>query len=422
MKRKTMVYGGAATLAMALALAWAFAPRPVEVELAAVTQGRFETSIEEDAKTRLADRYVVSAPLAGRLSRITLREGDPVGADGLVAVLTPVLPAMLDERTLRELQARVEGAQANVQRAAMRVERAQVALEQAHNDARRSEQLAQQGFVAPTKLEADALAARAAQKEVQAAAAERQVATHDLEQARAALSAVRQPASGAAQRGFEVRSPAAGHVLRVLQASEATVAFGTPLLELGDTSRLEIVAELLTTDALAALPGSRVVIDRWGGPAPLEGRVSRTEPAAFTKVSALGVEEQRVRVLIQITSPAEQWQALGDGFRVSVRIVTLAQYMALQVPVSAVFPLVAAGAEAGTDANPADVADGIAAPSNRFAVFIAEQGRAHLVPVDLAGRNGSMAWVRSGLAPGASVIVYPPAAVRDGVRVAARKV
>ncbi len=209
-----------------------------------------------------------------------------------------------------------------------------------------------------------------------------------------------------------MRAPAAGRVLRVLQASETVVALGTPLLELGDVSRLEIVAELLTTDALAAKPGSRVVIERWGGPATLEGRVRSVEPGAFTKVSALGVEEQRVRVLIDITSPRDAWQALGDGYRVSVRIVTLAEDKAVQVPVSAVFPLPAGSAGAGTDAE--------SAPS--FAVFLSDGGRARLVPVVLAARNGSAAWIRSGLATGQQVIVYPPAAVRDGVRIAARKV
>ncbi len=416
MKRKIWFYAVAVLFALALAVAWAFAPRPVEVELAPVTQGHFEITIDEDGKTRLADRYVVSAPLAGRLERVTLREGDRVKADAVVATLTPVLPTMLDDRTLRELTARVEGARANIERAATRIERAKVALELANNETRRSEQLARDGFVAPTKLETDRLSAVAAQREVEAAAAERHVATHDLEQARAALSAVRLPAGGAAERDFAVRSPVAGQVLRVLQNSEATVALGAPLLELGDTSRLEIVAELLTADALAAQPGSRVVIERWGGQAPLEGRVSRVEPAAFTKVSALGVEEQRVRVVIQITSPHEQWKALGDGFRVSVRIVTLARDQAIQVPVSAVFPLAGDATDAAEDVN------GTATGAPGFAVFMADGGRARVVPVALAGRNGSMAWVSSGLAIGAQVIVYPPPAVRDGVRVAVRKV
>ncbi len=420
MKRKTWFYAAAAVLALALAMAWAFAPRAVEVELAPVTQGRFETTIDEDGKTRLSDRYVVSAPLAGRLTRITLKEGDAVMVDTPLAQLDSVLPAMLDERTLRELRARVEGALDNVGRTGSRIARAQVAVDQARNEARRSEQLAKQGFIAPIKLETDRLTTLAAQRELEGSAAERRVAEHELEQARAALGTVRQPAAGdgpgavAGQRGFTVRAPVAGRVLRVLQGSEATVTLGTPLLEIGDTQGLQIVAELLTTDALAAQPGSRVLIERWGGPDALEGRVKRMEPAAFTKVSALGVEEQRVRVLIDITSPQEQWKLLGDGFRVSLRIVTLTQENAVQVPVSAVFPL------PGTDAN-VPAGDGRAA-APKSAVFVVDAGHARMVPVSVAARNGSMAWLRSGVAPGAQVIVYPPATVRDGARVKARKV
>ena len=427
MTHKTWLIGGGAVLALAVALAWAFAPRPVEVELAPVTQGRFETTIDEDGKTRLADRYVVSAPLAGRLARITLREGDAVAIDAPLAVLSSVLPAMLDERTRRELQARVESAQDNVSRAGSRIARAQVSLDQARNEAWRSEQLAQQGFISPIKVETDRLATLGVQREVEAAAAERRMAAHELEQTQAALGAVRQPAAGANagaggganKSGFTVRAPSAGRVLRVLQTSEGAVALGTPLLELGDTQRMEVVAELLTTDALAARTGSRVVIERWGGPATLEGRVRSVEPAAFTKVSALGVEEQRVRVLIDITSPQAEWQALGDGYRVSVRIVTLAEAQAVQVPVSAVFPL-----PAGVGADAVDARDSNAGPATttRFAVFVADGGRARRVPVLLGSRNGNTAWIRSGVTPGQQVIVYPPSTVRDGVRVKARKV
>ncbi len=172
MKHKTWYYAIAVVLALALALAWAFAPRAVEVELAPVTQGRFEITVDEDAKTRLADRYVVSAPLAGHLSRITLREGDAVAAGAPLATLTPVLPAMLDVRTQRELAARVEAAQANLERAGTRIARAEVALAQANMEVARSEKLAQQGFVAATKLDTDRLAVLAAQKEVDAAVAE----------------------------------------------------------------------------------------------------------------------------------------------------------------------------------------------------------------------------------------------------------
>ena len=399
MKKKTwMMLAAGAAVGVAL-FAWAFAPRPLGVELAAASEGPFETSIEEDGKTRLRDRFVVAAPLAGTLARITLREGDAVEAGTPLASITPVLPAMLDERTRREQQLRVEITQAQTQRVAARIEGAKVGLAQARNEQQRSEQLARQGFVAPTKLESDRLSVLAAQKELEAAVEEGHVAGHEVEQARAALMAATRPGAGAG-KGFAVRAPIAGRVLKVAQASEGPVALGAPLVELGDTARLEVVAELLTADALRAAPGSAVRIERWGGDGVLEGRVRRVEPAAFTKVSALGVEEQRVRVLIDLVSPAQRWASLGDGFRVGVRIVTRSLPKVLKVPVSAVFPR----------------------PEGGDAVFVVEGGRARLVPVQLGARNGQEAWIESGLAAGVQVIVYPPPATRDGLRVAPRSV
>ena len=376
MKKKTWIVVIVGGLASAALLAWAFAPRPLEVEVAQVSEGPFETHIEEDGKTRLRDRYVISAPLAGTIGRVTLREGDAVEAGALLATITPVLPAMLDERTRREQQLRVEIAQAQRQRVAARIEGAKVALAQARNEQQRSEQLAKQGFVAPTRLETERLAVQAAQRDLEGAVEEGHVAAHEVEQARAALLALTSPGGG---RGFALRAPVAGRVLKVVQASEGVVALGAPLLELGDTTRLEVVAELLTADALRAAPGSRVRIERWGGDGLLEGRVRRVEPAAFTKVSALGVEEQRVRVLIDLTSPPEQWRALGDGFRVGVRIVTRAMDKVSKVPVSAVFPL----------------------PEGGFAVFVLDGGRARSTPVKLGARNGHEAWIESGVAAGA---------------------
>jgi HlyD family secretion protein len=396
---KRWIYAAAALAAAGALLAWAFAPRPVEVEVAAVSQGRFESSIDEDGKTRLRDRYVVSAPLSGLLTRITLREGDLVEANAVVATLQPVLSPMLDERTLREQQLQVGIAQAQVQRAVARTGAARVALQQARNEVRRSEQLAGQGFISPNKFDHDRLSVQAAQQELDAAIGDRQMADHALEQARAALMAVQAPGQAAA-RGFALRAPVAGRVMRIAQASETTVTLGTPLLELGDTRNLEIVAELLTTDALRVGPGSLVVIERWGGPGLLQGRVRQIEPAAFTKVSALGVEEQRVKVLIDIVSPAAEWAALGDAFRVGVRIITQSVDNAVKVPVGAVFPVADRGA----------------------AVFVLRRGRAHLVPVQLGGRHGGEAWVSQGLAPQDVVIVYPGAAVKDGARVVRRNV
>jgi HlyD family secretion protein len=245
----------------------------------------------------------------------------------------------------------------------------------------------------------------AAQKELDAAGEEHHIAGHEVEQARAALVAVRSP-ERAGSRSFVLRAPTAGRVLRVVQTSEAVVALGTPLLELGDTRGLEVVAELLTADALQARLGAAVAIERWGGDEVLLGRVRRVEPAAFTKVSALGVEEQRVKVLIEITSPPEQWRALGDGFRVGVRIVTRALDDVVKVPVSAVFPL----------------PDREGEPRGRMAVFTLDAGHARLVPVRVGARNAAEAWIEQGLAKGATVIVYPGSAVKDGASVKVRKV
>lgn len=401
MTRKHWIYAILGTVVLLAIFAWAFAPRPVEVETGTARLGRFEAGVEEDGKTRLRDNYVVSAPLAGLLTRITLKEGDRVEAGANVAMIRPAYAPLQDERTLREQQARLAMTRAQVDRVNARAEAAQVALRRARNDLARSETLAGQGFVAASRLESERLAALAAQKELDAARAERAIAGHEVEQARAALMAVSNPAS-VSGRGLAVRAPVAGRVLRVVQASEAVVPFGTPLLELGDLSTLEVVAELLTADALQAQAGSPVVITRWGG-APLAGRVRRVEPAAFTKISALGVEEQRVRVLIDIASPPEAWQALGVGYRVNVRIVTLAQDQVLKIPVSAVFPI-PQGNQQGRG----------------MAVYVVDGDRARLTPVELGARNDAEAWVRAGLAQGARVIIYPGAQVADGVRVKVR--
>jgi HlyD family secretion protein len=436
MQTRTTLAAVAATAALAGLLAWAFAPRPLDVEVAKATQGPFERTVNEDGKTRLREPYTVAAPLNGRLARIRLEEGDRVAAGAVVATLTPALSPLLDERSERELTARVKAAQANLLRTAARIERSRLAVAQARNDLLRSEQLAQQGFVSATRLETERLAVLAAQRELEAAEQERQVASHDLEQARAALAATRAAPDG---RPFELRAPVAGQVLRVLQTSETPVTLGMPLLELGDLTQLEVVTELLTADALATPPGSLVRIDRWGGPLVLQGRVRRVEPAAFTKVSALGVEEQRVRVLIDIESPPAQWRSLGDGFRVGVRIVTLALPQAVLVPVSAVFPLPAGVAVEGSpaasvaSASP-EIPAGSASPAAPIesasavasgewqGVFVVDGGRARLRPVQVGARNGSQAWVRSGLAAGAEVVIYPGAQVVDGARVKPRQV
>jgi HlyD family secretion protein len=386
----------AAAVAAIAALAWAFSPRAIDVEVATVTQGRFEQFIEEDGRTRLKDRYTISAPVAARLSRMSLREGDRVAAGDTVAVLTPVMSPMIDERSRREAQARLKAANAGVERASARIQRADVSLQEAWLELQRTGKLAGEGFVSPARLDTARLAVTAARHELEVANAEREIATQEQAQASAALVPAAATASIQGVRPFALPSPVSGVVLRVVLPSEATIAAGAALMDVGDPAGMEVVSELLTADAVQAQPGYRVVIERWGGP-PIEGRVRRVEPAAFTKISALGIEEQRVNVLIDIADPTKAWQALGDGFRVGAKIVTARVDQAVQVPVGALFPHVGG-----------------------MAVYRVDGRRVRLQTVDVAARNTTMAWVRQGLAPGQAVVLYPPAALADGRNVRVR--
>lgn len=411
-KTRNRILIGVAVAATVALLAWAFTPRPLPVETATATVGRFERSIDEDARTRVRDRYVISAPLAGQVSRISLREGDAVAPDTVVATLTPALSPMLDARSEAQLAARVEAADAAVARAQTRIARSRTALTQARNTLRRNEALARERFISAIQLENDRLAVRAAEQELASAEEDRHVAGHELEQARAALGAAREDDRAA----FAVRAPVAGRVLRVVQPSAGAVALGTPLLELGDLAELEIVAELLTGDALQTPPGTPVRIEGWGGAGTLNGRVRRVEPAGFTKVSALGVEEQRVNVLIELIDPPERWRTLGDGYRVAVRLLVSVRDKVLTVPVGAVFPRPGGDDDRVASAPTAANDDG-ALP---MAVFVIEDGRARQREVMVADRNGREAWIASGLRAGERVIVYPGDAIADGVRVEER--
>ncbi|QBK05412.1 efflux RND transporter periplasmic adaptor subunit [Hylemonella gracilis] len=396
MKNSAIALYATAGIVTVAALGWAFSAQPLEVEVAAVDRGHFERAIEEDGWTRLQDRYVVSSPVAARLSRMGLREGDRVQAGDAVAVLTPVMPSLFDERSQREATARFKAAQAAVSAASAQVEHAKVMENEARIELQRTEQITRGGFASPSHLDSARLALEASTRELEAALAAREVAVQEREQAQASLQPVDDRM--VAGRPLAVRAPVSGVVLRVPIQSETTVAPGAALLEIGDLRRMEVVAQLLTADAVQAKPGTRVSIERWGGP-PLEGRVRRVEPAAFTKVSALGIEEQRVNVLVDIRSPPSEWLAMGDGFRVSVRVITASTDDAVIVPVGALFPLGSGG----------------------MAVYVLDGRHARLQPVDIVARNGNVGWVRSGLNPGAQVLVYPPPGVTDGARVAVRR-
>jgi HlyD family secretion protein len=393
-KKMAWMVGGLVVLAL---LVWAFMPRAAEVEVANVTQGRFERSVQEDGKTRLRDRYVVSTPLTGRVARITLRQGDSVERDAMVATLWPLVPALLDERARDQQNAHVGTLEASLSRAKANVGRAMAALDQARAELERNEALAKEGFVSPNQKETLRLTLRLREQELESARQEESGARHELDQSRIALRQYSSAGTSAQQRAWQIKAPVSGKILKIQQQSEGIVQAGTPLMELGDSTQLEVVVDVLTEDAAQITPGTPVQLSNWGGPETLEGRVRLVEPAAFTKVSALGVEEQRVNAVIDITSAPENRPALGDGFKVDVRVLVQVVENAVKVPVSALFPVGA-----------------------RSALFVVEGGRARQREIEVAARNGVEAWVKTGLVAGTPVIVYPPTALKDGARVTTR--
>jgi HlyD family secretion protein len=382
---------GVALLAAGGAL-FAFRPRPVAVETEQVARGRFEAMVEEDGRTRVRDRYLVSALVAGRVLRLGLRPGDTVARGDLVALILAAPSALLSPRARREAEERVGAAEAMLQQAGVLVERAAAQQAQAEADAARVRALHARGAAPLQQLERAELAERTAARDMLAAERRRHAAEHELDQARALLVATEATETGPERH--EVRAPIAGQVLRVLQESEAVVAAGVPLLELGDPADLEVVVDVLTTEAVGIAPGALATIERWGGPVPLQGRVRRVEPGAFTRVSALGVEEQRVWVVIDLVGPRQGWAGLGDGFRADVRITVEAIEEALLVPVSALFRR-----------------------GGGWAVFVVQDGAARERPVEVARRAARNAMVAGGLAAGETVILFPPSTLRDGARV-----
>jgi HlyD family secretion protein len=395
LKRASVLTLGA--VATAGLLVWSFLPNPVEVETARVVRGEFLQTVDEDGRTRVRNRFVVASPLAGTLQRIGLDEGDHVAGGDVVATILPAVPALLDARTERELSARLEAAEAQQLGAAANVGRAEAATDLARADAKRVANLAAKGFVSAAESDTAALTLRVREKELDAAQQERHVASHALDAARAALSQAIASAKTGDAKPWQVHAPAAGVVLRVLQESERVVATGTPLIEIGDPSDLEVVVDVLSSDAVSIASGNRVLFERWGGDHAIEGRVRRVEPSAFTKISALGVEEQRVNVIIDVVAPDERWRAVGDGFRVDARIVVNERKDVLIVPVSALFR---------EDPN--------------WMAFVLSGNRVHKRVVTVGAKGSLQAVVDAGLVEGDIVVVYPSSAVEDGTRVIMR--
>jgi HlyD family secretion protein len=383
-------------MALVAGIAWFLMPRPVPVETAAVTKGHFVASIDEDGKTRIRQRYVVAAPLAGRLTRVGLKAGDKVAADDVVATILPPPAPLLDPRARREAEERLGTAEAAQARSKATVERAKAQADQAKTDLNRTRTLAASGASTVQARERAELAQRIADRDVRAAEFQDHAAGHELAQAKALLDRYQDGAGTPVER-WNITAPVSGVVLRVAQESETVVLSGAPLLEIGDPRDLEIVTDVLSVDAVEIRPGADVAIEHWGGPGVLSGRVRRVEPAAFTKVSTLGVEEQRVNVLIDVLSPPEQWAGLGDGYQVDTRITVFTQDDIEIIPAGALFRR-----------------------GDNWSVYVVDDGRAQPRTIDLVRRSGGFAAVRKGLAQGDRVIVYPSDQISPGVRVSVK--
>lgn len=399
LSRRTLTIG-AIVLVVVGFIALSLQPQPVGVDVAQVQRGNLLVTIDDEGQTRLKDVYVVSAPVAGQVRRIDIEAGDAVTAgDTILALFEPSDPIMLDLRSRSEAEAIVKAADAAVGLAEAEQSRAQAQLDYDRAELRRAQPLVERGTISQATFDQRQLAVRTAQANLAQATANLRKVLADLESARATLITSQEGEAGANNKDLiPVRAPISGRVLRVLQESEGVLAAGTSLMELGNPAELEIVVDLLSTDAVRIKAGDRVIVDDWGGDMPLEGRVRLVEPFGFTKISALGIEEQRVNVVIDFDSPQSEWQSLGHGYRVETRVVIHDRSDVLKIPVSALF-------RSGDD----------------WAVFLDDGGSARLQKITLGQRNTLEAEVIEGLDAEDTVILHPSDAILDGVSVEQRQ-
>ncbi len=399
-RRGRIILWGALVVLLAAGLTYSFWPRPMPVDLGEVTRGPMRVTIDDEGETRVTDVYVVSAPLAGRLLRIERDVGDSVQANETVVVtIRPREPDLLDVRSHHEAEAVVKAAEAAMTLVTAEQERARAELDFAATELLRKESLAKRGNISQRGLDSARLDVKIRKAAVAAADAALQVKRFDLETARAHLIPPGSFAeSVAAPCCVEVRAPVSGRILRIIRESESVVAAGEPLLEIGDPRELEIVADLLSSDAMQAKVGAQVLIEAWGGGGVLNGRVRRVEPYGFTKVSALGIEEQRVNVIIDFADPPAARARLGHGYRVEVGIVVWQAEDVLRVPLGALFRV-----------------------GEAWAVFVEADGRSRLREVGIGHRNSAFAEVLEGLEDGARVVLHPSDRIEDGSRIVERE-
>lgn len=383
------------TVAIIAAIVMAWMPRPVVVETAAVRRDTLIVTVDNDGRTRVKDRYIVSAPLAGNLARIELQAGDRVKADSVVARLLPLPAPLLDAQSKAQAKARVSAADAALRQARSAESRAKAAQEYAGAQLERNRPLAKQGVITQQNLDRAEFDVRTKSEATASASFGVRVARHNVELARAALG--RLDGGAEASDEMEVQSSVEGVVLQVLKQSEGVVQPGTPLLEIGDPTALEVVVDVLTTDAVRIEPGAKASILRWGGQGELKAHVARVEPKAFNRISSLGVEEQRVNVVLDLDSPQESWSSLGDGYRIEASIVVWEEQDVLVVPVSAVFRR-----------------------DDSWTVLVVDGDVARLRTVEVGQRNGLEAGVVSGLETSDVVILHAGERVSDGTSVQPR--
>jgi len=382
-------------LGVAASVVAALLPKPALVEIVVVRKAPLTVTVDEDGRTRVKDRFIVSAPLTGRLTRIELQPGDRVAADAELARLLPLPTPLLDPRSRAEAQANLGAAEAGYRQSQAAESRARAALEFAEGDVEKQRRLAESGAISQQALARAELELRTLKDEMASATFGATVAANQARQAQAALGRLDPDSKSADQ--MVLKSPVEGVVLQILREDEGVVQAGTPLLEIGNPAALELVVDVLTSDAVRIPQDAQTRISRWGGAEELTGHVRRVEPKAFSQHSSLGVEEQRVNVVIDLESPYEMWAKLGDGFRVETSIVVWKEDDVLQVPVSAAFK-----------------------QDDQWAVFVVLGETARVRHIVLGERNGLTAQIISGLEPGEHVIIHPGEQIADGTKVAPR--
>jgi HlyD family secretion protein len=387
MKKRNRLIGAIAVVIVIGLLAWVFRPKPIKVETGRTYRGTLRVTVDEEAETRVHDRFEIAAPVTGRLRRIELHAADPVEAG---QVLVRIEPLPLDPRERSELLARVEQAQASQREAEALVERTRVDHDQAQRNRERASKLQASGVVSREEFELAETTEANSAKALDAAKFKARAAEYEVQVAKAGLIAL-EPDAGERLRLVSLRSPVRGRVLRLLQQSERVIPAGTPILQVGLPSQLEIVSDLLSTEAVKVKPGDPVLIENWGGDGQLRAKVRTIETSGFTKISALGVEEQRVNVVMDFVDDPGR---LGDGYRVDVHIIVWEGKDVLVVPSSALFRR-----------------------STGWSTFILEKGRARVRDVEIGHRNALQAEIVKGLAESEQVILHPGNQITDGSRI-----